>query len=149
MRARAFVIAGVVAFVCGCAFAIPVRQVPTDQPILVAPVGTTVPNADGTQTHNPDLPQPKAESFRPPANGWATIAAIISSLLALLFGGGGIMAVRSMGKLRTAARIACDLVDQVAVADTDEQVVAAKKQAAERQDLYGVRTLTQQIRGVA
>lgn len=128
----------------GCA--IPVRAVTSDQAILVAPVGRELPMEDGTTALNPDLPQPKADAYRPAAAfPWG---ALIAGAATLLFGGGaGTVAVRTIGRLKSATRIACDLADSCAQAETDDQVQAAKERAKMQQEAAGVRTLTQSLRG--
>ncbi len=131
-----------------CAFAIPVRAVPSDEPILVANVGHDVPQTDGTIAHNPELPQPKAESFKPPVDGWGMTATAIGAAATLIFGGGGgLIVTRTMGKLKTAAKIACQLADDCAKADTDEQVKLAQTLAKDKQLKAGVHKMTQKIRG--
>lgn len=129
-----------------CSFAIPVRVVPTDQPILVAPVGQEVPQADGTTVLNPELPQPKKEDYKPPVDGWGMVWQVVMLVVTTVLGGGGLAMVSKIGKLKSALQVACNLADDCAVAETDEEVAAAKKRAADKQDLLGVRKLTQKAR---
>ncbi|MBA3622952.1 MAG: hypothetical protein H0W48_00480 [Methylibium sp.] len=135
-----------IVWLCGC---IPVRVVPSDQPILVAPVGVSIPQEDGTTALNPKLPQPRAGLYPPPQGvPWGSILAVG---LALCGGGGTAVAFAApvIRRIRVAAQIACQLADDCAKADTDAEVDAAKKRAGAAQDAAGVRTVTNRIRGKA
>jgi CelD/BcsL family acetyltransferase involved in cellulose biosynthesis len=75
---------------------------------------------------------------------------VVLTIVGAALGGGGLAAVpmlRTAGRLRTALRTACDLADANAVAETDEDVAAAKARAAAEQQAKGVRDLVQKIRG--
>lgn len=144
--ALAIVLAAMCVALSGC-FAVPVRAIPTDKPILVAPVGVQAPQADGTIALNPALPQPKADDFKPPAQfPWADILFGIVSLLA---GGTGVgaVAIPLIGKARTALKIAAELADRNAVAETDADVEKNKLIALAKQREAGVLALTQKVRG--
>ena len=130
----------------GCA--LPVRAVPSDKPILVAPVGTQHPQEDGSVALNPGLPQPKAEDFKPAGGNWATWANGLLTVAGLVLGGTGVgaWALPLIGKAKTAIRIASELADRCAAAETDKDVEIAKSLAATAQEAAGVRTLTNKAR---
>jgi hypothetical protein len=137
------------ALIALAACAIPVRTYPGDQAILVAPVGTSQAEADGTTTMNPGLPQPKAEHYthREPDGDRVMTAAL--SLAGLVLGGTGVgaFALPLIAKAKTALRIASELADDCASAETDDQVAIAKNLAMAKQKHAGVHALTQSVRG--
>ncbi len=145
--ALATMIGALVMTLAGCA--LPVRAVPSDKPILVAPVGTQHPQEDGSTALNPGLPQPKAEDYKPAAGvGWAGWANGLLTVAGLVLGGTGVgaWALPLIGKAKTAIRIASELADQCAAAETDKDVEIAKSLAAAKQEALGVRTLTNKAR---
>lgn len=128
-------------------FAIPVRAVPTDEPILVAPVGVEQTQGDGATALNPHLPQPDPNKFPPAASttiGWSNV---LNIALMALFGVGLPVGVRHVSKLKQALRITADLADGCAAAETDADVERAKRLAAQIQESAGVRSLTNKVRG--
>ncbi len=137
----------------GCAFAIPVRAVPTDEPILVAPVGTMTLD-DAITILNGNLPQPDPAKFPPAKNvtaGWPMLGNLLLAAVGALTGGGGIMAVvlPMLRKSKVALSIASSLADANAAANTDAEVATNKRNAAMAQEAAGVRKLTQRARGKA
>lgn len=140
--------------IAGCALAIPVRAVPTDEPILVAAVGTQSTDAAGVTTHNANLPQPDPAKF-PPAQsttaGWGAMGNVLLAAVSALAGGGGaaVWLMPLLGKLRKALSITATLADANADATTDAQVAVNKHNATMAQEAAGVRDLTQKARGKA
>ncbi len=137
----------------GCGFAIPVRVVPTDEPILVAPVGTMSLD-DAITILNGNLPQPDPAKFPPPkvvTAGWGLLGQALLAAVAALTGGGGLAAVLLplLGKAKVALSIASSLADANAAANTDAEVATNKRHAAMAQEAAGVRKLTQKVRGKA
>lgn len=113
----------------------------------VAPVGTVEPTADGGAVMNPSLPQPKAGDHpAPPGVPWDLIA-MIAGTLGLGGCGWAVKAIRTVGQYRTALKNTSELVEEVAQAETDDDVKWAKEKAAAVQKAAGVHTLVQQTRG--
>ena len=85
------------------------------------------------------------EAPTPPTDWWPYLQNALLVALGLLTGtGGGMVLVR---RAKTALRIACDLADQNAVAETDQDVERNKMIAAQQQAALGVLKLTQAVRG--
>lgn len=85
------------------------------------------------------------EGPTPPTDWWPWIEKALFAALGLLTGtGGGMVLVR---RAKTALRIACDLADQNAIAETDQDVERNKMIAAQQQAAAGVFNLTQAVRG--
>lgn len=85
------------------------------------------------------------ESPAPPTDWWPMIEKGAFVLLGLLTGtGGGMVLVR---RAKTALKIACELADRNADAETDEQVAENKRLAVSQQIKAGVHDLTQKVRG--
>lgn len=84
----------------------------------------------------------------PPATfPWETLLQVALGVLGVGGLGGAGVAMRVVGKARTALQIACDLADQNANADTDLQVERNKMIASQRQAAAGVLAMTQKARG--
>lgn len=81
----------------------------------------------------------------PPTNWWPMAQDILLTGLGLLTGaGGGMVLVR---RAKTALRIACDLADANARAETDTDVERNKLIAQQLQMAAGVQAMTQAVRG--
>lgn len=141
----------VLVLLVGC-FRIPVEVHPEfdDQglpkAIPVAPVGAVA--QDGTLT--PPFPvSGEASQPNPPFN-WASLIDIALMVLGATGVGGAAFGVRAISvatKAKTALKIAADLADKNAAAETDEQVAANKQEAQMKQILAGVLAITNQVRG--
>lgn len=108
----------------------------------VTPVGSIA--ADGSLV--PVYPTSN-ESPQPARFPWGTIAQVALAVLGVGGGGYGLLVGRVANKAKTALRIACNLAEANAQAETDEQVLVNKQAAARLQDEAGVRLLTQKVRG--
>lgn len=110
----------------------------------VTPVGT-IESPAGPLEMKPLYPVSKGDAH-PPTFPWGTVGTIALAVLGVGGGGFGLRAASIAAKAKTALQIACSLADQVAVADTDEQVRAAKERAMAEQIKNGVHDLTQSVR---
>ncbi len=123
----------------GCA--VPVRNESNDKPLLTAPTGVSVPQADGSTAHNPALPQPKAENYQhAPAFNWMLL---LQTVFGLVLGTGAVVKIRTLG---AAVRDAASYGDDMERAETDADVVRAKTRAATRQASNGTFTTIDRIR---
>lgn len=87
------------------------------------------------------------EAPPPPTDWWPMAKSILLTGLGLLTGaGGGMVLVR---RAKTALRIACDLADANARAETDTDVERNKLIAQQLQMAAGVQAMTQAVRGKA
>ena len=108
--------------------------------IPVTPVGSV--SADGTM--NPIYPVSNEAPTPVNWGAWGTaIGGILSAALAVY----GINLRGFASKAQTALRIACDLADQNADAETDTDVERNKRIAAQQQISAGVLMITQKARG--
>ena len=113
----------------GCAF--PVRNENNDKPLLVAATGVSVPQADGSVSHNPALPQPQAGEYKPGSQiNWMLI---LQGAAALLVGTTGFGAVSKIRTLTAAVRDSTAFGEDMERAETDEEVSAVKAKNAARQ----------------
>lgn len=112
--------------------------------IPVTPTGTVTPEGELVPAY-PVSDDPPA----PPADWAAIIQQVIIAGISLLVGGGvgRVAAAPLINRLKAGVRIACDLADANASADTDEDVARNKRVAADLQRRAGVQALTQQLRG--
>lgn len=108
--------------------------------IPVTPTGSISP--DGTL--NPIYP---VSDKSPQPTNWGAWGTAIGGILTALLAVYGINLRGAVGKAKTALQIACDLADQNAVAETDNDVERNKMIAAQRQASAGVMALTQHVRG--
>ena len=106
----------------------------------VTPTGSV--SMDGTLT--PIYP---VSTEAPKATNWGAIGSIIGAITTALLAAYGINLRGFATKAQTALRIACDLADQNAKAETDTDVERNKMIAAQQQMVAGVQSLTQQARG--
>lgn len=84
------------------------------------------------------------EAPAPPKDWWPMVESVLMIGLGLLTGtGGGMVLVR---RAKTALKIASELADANAEADTEEQVAQNKKIAQAKQEAAGVHALTQSVR---
>lgn len=161
VAALAAALAAVALFGC---FAIPVRAVPSDEPILVATVGTSE-GTTGTTHHNPNLPQPDPAKFPPAAStsaGWGTLGQLAMAALGIAGTGGAAWALRLrgvVGTLRTAVGQAAAHADRIEDAVTgadglsddvriavEHAVADVKRTSAIEQDAAGVRAVIAKAR---
>jgi len=110
------------------------------------------PDARISPTLIAQMPQLYADSAPPipplaPVIPWDAILQVALGVLGVGGLGGAGVAMRVVGKTRTALRIACDLADQNANAETDADVERNKMVAAQQQMAAGVQSLTQNVRG--
>jgi hypothetical protein len=108
--------------------------------IPVTPTGSI--SADGTL-----VPIYPVSTKAPTGMNWGTIGTIIGVVTSTFLAVYGINARGMIGKLKTVGRIACDLADQNAVAETDQDVERNKMIAQQQQNALGVLGLTQAVRG--
>lgn len=88
------------------------------------------------------------ETPTPPAPfPWEAILQIALGVLGVGGLGGAGVAMRAVGKTRTALSMVCNLVDAQASAETDADVAKNKLLAQQMQEAAGVRTLIQSVRG--
>ena len=84
------------------------------------------------------------EAPQPPKDWWPMVESVLMIGLGLLTGtGGGMVLVR---RAKTALKIASELADANAEADTEDQVAQNKKIAQAKQEAAGVHALTQSVR---
>ena len=109
--------------------------------IPVAPVGSQ----DGAGVFHPPFAVSSEAPTPPQPFPWDTILQVGVALLTGA-GGAGLLAGRVVGRVKTALSIACQLADDTATAETDEQVRLAKQLAESKQIRAGVHELTAQVR---
>lgn len=80
---------------------------------------------------------------------WETILQVALGVLGVGGLGGAGVAMRAVGKARTAISLVANLADAQAAAETDDEVAANKRLAAQMQQAAGVRSLIQAARGKA
>lgn len=142
---RVAIALAVVAMLASCA--IPVRNENNDKPMLVAAVGASVPQADGSVAHNPGLPQPKADSYQPSATfDWMLLLQIGAGLA---FGTTGVAVVGKIRTLATAVKDAAAFADDIEKSTSDDQVMTLKAMHARRQAEHGTFTTIAKSRGKA
>lgn len=112
--------------------------------IPVAPVGS---QDLATGDFHPPFPVSEDPPAPSPSFPWETILQIALGVLGVGGLGGAGVAIRVVGKAKTALRIACDLADANARAESDLEVEQNKMIAAREQERTGVRTLTKKVRG--
>lgn len=108
--------------------------------IPVTPTGSI--SADGTLT--PIYP---VSDKSPQPTNWASIVATVTGILSAVLAVYGINLRAGLNKAVTAVRIASDLADANARAETDEDVERNKMIAFQQQLQTGVHKITQQARG--
>ena len=127
----------------GCA--IPVRNENNDKPLLVAPTGTSVPQADGSTVHNPELPQPKAGEYKPGGQfNWMLALQIVVGLIAGSTGVGAVTKIRSLG---SALRDATSYGEDMERAETDSDAAQVKAKHIQRQTANGTYRTIARTRG--
>lgn len=100
-----------------------------------------------TGVFHPVYPVSEQAPTPPAPFPWETILQVALGVLGVGSVGGAGVAVRVIGKLRTAVRISSDLADAQARAETDEDVERNKMIARHQQEQAGVRSMTQKARG--
>lgn len=108
--------------------------------IPVTPTGSI--SADGTLT--PIYP---VSSKSPQPTNWAAIGSVIGAITTALLAVYGINLRSGVAKAKTALRIACDLADANANAETDQDVERNKMIAFQQQAKAGVHEIVQRVRG--
>lgn len=93
------------------------------------------------------LPIYPVSNEAPKATNWGAIGSIIGAITTALLAAYGINLRGFASKAQTALRIACDLADQNAKAETDIDVERNKIIAAQQQAAAGVMAITQKARG--
>lgn len=108
--------------------------------IPVTPTGSI--SADGTLT--PIYP---VSTKSPQPTNWAGIVATVTGILSAILAAYGINTRYLLGKTSAGLRIACDLADANANAETDQDVERNKMIAFQQQLQTGSHKITQQARG--
>ncbi len=145
--ALALVIVSAIALLILNGCAVPVRNEFNDKPLLVAPVGTTQMQPDGSTLYNAALPQPKAEDYQhaPGIDPWK-----LGGLAALLIGGpGAYLAVQRIRMLTQSVKDATAFGSSMESAETDADVARVKQLHATRQAANGTMRMIQRARGKA
>lgn len=129
---------------CGC-IPVTIRPEFDDKGKPIAIPVTPVGSQDMTTGQFKPIYPVSNESPTPPTDWWPLAEKGLMVVLGLLTGtGAGVVMVR---RAKTALKIACDLADANAEAETDEEVQKNKGIAEARQLKAGVQTLTQKVRG--
>jgi len=111
--------------------------------IPVTPAGSV--SSDGVFT--PVYTVSDSAPHKPQPFPWGDILNIGLGLLGVAGGGYGLVAAKIASKAKTALRIACDLAEENADAETEDQVRFNKELARKQQEAFGVRDITQKARG--
>lgn len=106
----------------------------------VTPIGSITPTGELV----PHYPVSKSA---PSDMNWGAIGTALGAVTTALLAAYGINLRGFAGKAQSALKIACELADHNAVAETDEQVLRNKEIAAKRQKELGVLDLTKKVRG--
>lgn len=111
--------------------------------IPVTPVGSVSPSGELLPIY------PVSNEAPTPTNwgAWGAWGAAVGAITTALLAAYGINLRGFASKAQTALRIACDLADQNAIAETDQDVERNKMSASQQQIAAGVQALTQKVRG--